>query len=293
MPRGAAFGARSRYKRVLKGGVLPLSQTVKIALIQTSCSEDPVQNLEKSLARVREAAGKGAQIIGLQELFRSRYFCREEDPKHFDLAEPFDGPSVSAFSKLAKDANVVVICPIFEKRTGGIYHNSVAVIDAGGEVVGKYRKMHIPHDPHFYEKYYFTPGDLGFRVFDTKYGRIASLICWDQWFPEGARLAALAGAQILYYPTAIGWLQGESDEDRRGMRDAWRSSSRPRTASAPKKKSSSGEAASSSIRWAAFSRAAAKTKKSFTPSATSPRLKRRAARGRSCATGASMLMADS
>lgn len=194
---------------------------VKIALIQMSCSADPAANLDKALARAREAASSGAQIIGLQELFRSQYFCHEEDPRHFNLAEPVPGPTTKAFSKLAQETKTVIICPLFERRTGGLYHNTVAVIDADGTVLGKYRKMHIPHDPHFYEKYYFTPGDLGFRVFETQHGRIASLICWDQWFPEGARLAALAGAQILYYPTAIGWLKGESDEDRRGMRDAW------------------------------------------------------------------------
>lgn len=194
---------------------------VKLALIQMSCSQDLQANQDKAVNMARKAAEGGAQIICLQELYRSQYFCHEEDPRHFDLAEPIPGPGTEAFSKLAQETKTVLICPLFEARAGGIYHNTLVVIDADGTVLGKYRKMHIPHDPHFFEKYYFTPGDLGFRVFDTAYGRIGALICWDQWFPEAARLAALAGAQLLFYPTAIGWLAGESDEERRGMRDAW------------------------------------------------------------------------
>lgn len=196
-------------------------KTVKVALVQSPCGEDTGANLQKAASLAEKAAKDGAQIVCLQELYRSTYFCQAEQPSLFDLAEPVPGPSTDAFTALAKKHNVVVIVPIFEKRAAGVYHNSAVVIDADGSILGIYRKMHIPHDPLFFEKYYFAPGDTGFKVFNTKYGRIAVLICWDQWFPEGARLASLAGAQILFYPTAIGWLQDDTPDEQRGMRDAW------------------------------------------------------------------------
>ncbi len=178
---------------------------VSVGLIQMSMADDPVLNLKKAVQSIEKAAQKGAKIICLPELFRSLYFCQTHDQKHFALAESIPGPTTVLLSNLAKRKSVVIIAPLFEKRAEGIYHNSAVVIDADGKILGKYRKMHIPDDPHFYEKYYFSPGDLGFQVFDTRYGKIAVLICWDQWFPEAARLAALNGAQILFYPTAIGW----------------------------------------------------------------------------------------
>ena len=177
-----------------------------------ACSLDPNENLAKAEWRIREAAGKGAQIICVQELFRSQYFCQNEDVAAFDLAEPVPGPTTESFTRLAAELNVVLIAPVFERRMAGVYHNTAVVIDAGGALLGLYRKMHIPDDPRFYEKYYFTPGDLGFRCFDTRYARIAPLICWDQWYPEAARLAALGGAQILFYPTAIGIHQSDAAE---------------------------------------------------------------------------------
>jgi N-carbamoylputrescine amidase len=193
----------------------------RVGLVQMSCSPDPAVNLEKAVARVREAAAEGAQVICLQELFRSQYFCREENADRFDLAEPVPGCSTEALSRVARETATVIVAPIFERRATGLYHNSAAIIDADGSVAGLYRKMHIPDDPLYYEKYYFTPGDLGFRAFDTRYGRIATLICWDQWYPEGARLAALAGANILFYPTAIGWHPSEKQQHGAAQRDAW------------------------------------------------------------------------
>jgi N-carbamoylputrescine amidase len=194
----------------------------RVGLVQMACSRDPSENLAKAEWRIREAAGKGAQIICLQELFRSQYFCREESAKLFDLAEPVPGPSTEALARLARELNVVVIGPVFEKRAPGVYHNTAAVIDAGGALLGLYRKMHIPDDPLYFEKFYFTPGDLGFRNFDTRYGRISTLICWDQWYPEAARLAALGGAEILFYPTAIGWHPSEKAQFGAAQHDAWR-----------------------------------------------------------------------
>jgi N-carbamoylputrescine amidase len=194
----------------------------RVGLIQMACSRDPSENLAKAEWRIREAAGKGAQIICLQELFRSQYFCREENARLFDLAEPVPGPSTEALARLARELNVVVIGPVFEKRAPGVYHNTAAVIDAGGALLGLYRKMHIPDDPLYFEKFYFTPGDLGFRNFDTRYGRISTLICWDQWYPEAARLAALGGAEILFYPTAIGWHPSEKAQFGAAQHDAWR-----------------------------------------------------------------------
>jgi N-carbamoylputrescine amidase len=178
---------------------------VTVGLIQSACSADPGANLENTLAAAERAAQDGAQIICTQELFRSQYFCQSEDYQHFQLAEPIPGPTTQAFQQLAKTKGVVIIASLFEKRTAGLYHNTAAVIDADGTLLGIYRKMHIPDDPLYYEKFYFTPGDLGFRAWQTRYGRIGVLICWDQWYPEAARLTALQGAEILFYPTAIGW----------------------------------------------------------------------------------------
>jgi N-carbamoylputrescine amidase len=192
-----------------------------IGLVQMSCSADPADNLARAVAKVEEAARAGASVVCLPELFRSQYFCQREDTRTFDLAEPVPGPSTQALAKAAQKHSVAVVAPIFERRAAGIYHNSAAMIDADGKVVGLYRKMHIPDDPAYYEKFYFTPGDLGFRAFDTTHGRIATLICWDQWYPEGARLAALQGAAVLFYPTAIGWHPHEKAEHGATQRDAW------------------------------------------------------------------------
>ena len=186
-----------------------MKSIVKIGLIQTACSPDPAGNLKKTLAAANRAAKQGAQIICTQELFRSQYFCQTEDHRHFQLAEPVPGPTTKAFQKLAKQNQVVVIVSLFEKRASGLYHNTAAVIDADGSLLGLYRKMHIPDDPLYYEKFYFTPGDLGFRAWQTRYGKIGVLICWDQWYPEAARLTAMQGAEIIFYPTAIGWHPGE------------------------------------------------------------------------------------
>jgi N-carbamoylputrescine amidase len=193
-----------------------------VALVQMAMGEDREANLRKGMDRVREAARRGAQVVCLPELFRSRYFCQREDTAFFDLAEPLPGPTTDALCAAAKEAAAVVIAPVFERRAPGVYHNSAAVIDADGTVAGVYRKMHIPDDPAYYEKFYFAPGDLGFRAFDTRAGRIGTLICWDQWYPEGARLTALAGAGVLFYPTAIGWHPREKEASGAQQRDAWR-----------------------------------------------------------------------
>ena len=194
----------------------------RIGLIQMACSQDPNENLAKAEWRIREAAGKGAQIICLQELFRSQYFCQREDAARFDLAEPVPGPTTESFARLAQELQVAIIGSVFERRAAGVYHNTALVIDADGSLLGIYRKMHIPDDPGYYEKYYFTPGDLGFPCFDTRFARVAPLVCWDQWYPEAARLAALAGAQVLFYPTAIGWHPAEKARDGAAELDAWR-----------------------------------------------------------------------
>ena len=186
-----------------------------------ACSPDPGENLEKAVWKIREAAGNGAQIICLQELFRTPYFCREENAGTFALAEPIPGPTTTVLSAVAAELDVVIVASLFERRAAGLYHNTAAVIDAGGELLGVYRKMHIPDDPLYYEKFYFTPGDLGFPGFDTRYGRIGVLVCWDQWYPEAARLAAMSGANILFYPTAIGWHPAEKAEHGRKQREAW------------------------------------------------------------------------
>ena len=186
-----------------------------------ACGPDPKANLARQLALANRAVAKGAEIICTQELFRSQYFCQSEDHGCFALAEPIPGPSTDAFQKLAKQHGVVVIASLFEKRAAGLYHNTAAVIDADGSLLGIYRKMHIPDDPLFYEKFYFTPGDTGFRAWTTKKGTIGVLICWDQWYPEGARLTALQGAEILFYPTAIGWHPGEKAEYGHAQHDSW------------------------------------------------------------------------
>jgi N-carbamoylputrescine amidase len=197
-----------------------------IGLVQMACGEDTQSNLNHAVGLIREASRRGAQIVCLQELFRSQYFCREEDARLFDLAETIPGPSTAVLRPLAAELGVVIIASLFEKRATGLYHNTAAIIDADGALLGIYRKMHIPDDPLFFEKFYFTPGDLGFRAFDTKFGRIATLICWDQWYPEAARLASLTGANILFYPTAIGWHPAEKAEWGAAQHDAWRTAQR-------------------------------------------------------------------
>jgi len=199
-----------------------MSARFKVGLVQMAMSPDPRENLDRAVGRVKDARRAGADVVCLPELFRSQYFCQREDPSLFDLAEPVPGPTTEALGRAAKEAGAVVVAPIFERRAPGLYHNSAAVIDASGEVLGLYRKMHIPDDPAFYEKFYFTPGDLGFRAFDTRAGRIGTLICWDQWYPEGARLTALQGAAVIFYPTAIGWHPHEKEAVGAAQRDAWR-----------------------------------------------------------------------
>jgi N-carbamoylputrescine amidase len=194
----------------------------KVGLVQMAMSADPNANVQRAVAKVAEAAAAGAQLVCLPELFRTQYFAQREDPALFDLAEAVPGPSTEALGKAAKQAGVVVIAPVFERRAAGLYHNTAATIDADGRVVGIYRKMHIPDDPAYYEKFYFTPGDLGFRAFDTRVGRIGTLVCWDQWYPEGARLTALQGANVLFYPTAIGWHPKEKATQGAQQLDAWR-----------------------------------------------------------------------
>ena len=194
---------------------------VTLGLIQMSASDDPEANLVKALAQIRVAARKGAQIVCLQELFRSKYFCQTEDTRNFKLAESIPGASSEALGSLAKEKRIVIVASLFEKRSAGIYHNTAVVIDADGAIIGKYRKMHIPDDPFYYEKFYFTPGDLGFPGFQTRYAKVGVLVCWDQWFPEAARLASLAGAQILFYPTAIGWVPNETRPVAQNQRTAW------------------------------------------------------------------------
>jgi N-carbamoylputrescine amidase len=192
-----------------------------VALIQMSCSADPRENLDKCVARIAEAAARGAHIVSTQELFRSRYFCQSEDHENFKLAEPIPGPSTETLSKLAASKGVVIVASLFERRAAGLYHNTAVVIDSDGRLLGKYRKMHIPDDPLYYEKFYFTPGDLGFRSFETQRGKVGVLVCWDQWYPEGARLTALTGAQILFYPTAIGWHPAEKVEYGERQHSSW------------------------------------------------------------------------
>jgi N-carbamoylputrescine amidase len=194
----------------------------QVGLVQMSASPDPAKNLQRAVDFVHQAASRGAQIICLPELFQTQYFCQREDASLFDLAEPIPGPTTQKLSDLAKQLKIVLIASLFEKRAAGVYHNTAALFDADGALRGLYRKMHIPDDPLYYEKYYFTPGDLGFRAFDTEVGRVGTLVCWDQWYPEGARLTALQGAAILFYPTAIGWHPAEKKEFGPAQHDAWR-----------------------------------------------------------------------
>ena len=194
---------------------------VKVAGIQMSCSADKEANLNKTIERIKDAAAKGAQIICTQELFTSLYFCDEENYDNFKLAESIPGKTTEILSSLAADLNVVIIASLFEKRAQGIYHNTTAVLDADGTYLGKYRKMHIPDDPNYYEKFYFTPGDLGYKVFKTKYATIGILICWDQWYPEAARITSLMGAEILFYPTAIGWATDQDEATNDEQYNAW------------------------------------------------------------------------
>lgn len=194
---------------------------VKVGLVQMSCTADVKANMDKAVREVRNAAAQGAQIVCLQELFTSLYFCDEEDYDNFKLAEPIPGPSTDTMSALAAELGVVIIASLFEKRTEGLYHNTTAVLDADGTYLGKYRKMHIPDDPAFYEKFYFTPGDLGYKTFKTKFATIGVLICWDQWYPEAARITSLMGAEILFYPTAIGWATSQDEATNFEQYNAW------------------------------------------------------------------------
>ena len=199
-----------------------MNEKFVVGLVQMACSADAAANLDRAISRVREAAQSGARVVCLPELFRSQYFCQREDAAFFDLAEPVPGATTNALAAAARQSGVVVVAPVFERRAAGLYHNSVVVLDADGEARGLYRKMHIPDDPCYYEKFYFTPGDLGFPAFDTAVGRIGSLICWDQWYPEAARLECLRGAGLLFYPTAIGWHPHEKQTYGAAQRDAWR-----------------------------------------------------------------------
>lgn len=197
-------------------------RTFRVGLVQMACARDPNENLEKAVWRIREAAARGAELVCLPELFRTQYFCRVEDPDLFALAERVPGPTTERLATLARELRVTIVAPVFERRAPGLYHNSAAVILPDGSLAGIYRKMHIPHDPLYFEKYYFAPGDTGFRVFQTPCGPVAALICWDQWFPEAARLAALGGAILILYPTAIGWHPAEKDTEGEAQLDAWR-----------------------------------------------------------------------
>jgi len=196
-------------------------ENYRVGVLQLAFSADVSKNLKKAVEWVKKAAKQGAEIVCLPELYRSQYFCQKEDTSLFDLAETIPGTSSLAFQKVAKESKVSIIVPIFEKRANGLYHNTAIIINSEGKILGTYRKMHIPDDPAFYEKYYFTPGDLGFKAFQTKAGKIGTLICWDQWYPEGARLTALQGATTLFYPTAIGWHPYEKEQYGKAQRDSW------------------------------------------------------------------------
>lgn len=196
-------------------------EEIKVGLVQMSAGEDPGANLLKAVRGIEHAARKGAKVVCLQELFRSRYFPQSEDSRNFRLAEPIPGPTTEALRRLARHKEIVIIASIFERRSAGVYHNTAVVLDADGSILGRYRKMHIPDDPCYYEKFYFTPGDLGFPSFTTRYAKVGVLVCWDQWFPEAARLTSLSGAEILFYPTAIGWLSNEPRRVAETQQDAW------------------------------------------------------------------------
>ena len=195
--------------------------TLSVGLVQQACSDDRADNIEKSIAAIRRCAARGAKLVALQELHTSLYFCDIEDPARFDLAETIPGPSTETFGALAKELNIVIVTSLFEKRAPGVYHNTAVVLDSDGSIAGKYRKMHIPDDPGYYEKFYFTPGDLGFTPIQTSIGKLGILVCWDQWYPEAARLMAMAGADLLIYPTAIGWDSNDTPEEQARQRDAW------------------------------------------------------------------------
>ena len=191
---------------------MPTSSQTRLALVQMRCSPDPIENRARAVEKIREAAAKGAGIVCLPELYASQYFCQEENHKYFQLAEEIPGPSSEIMGALAKELGVVIVASLFERRAAGLYHNTAIILDADGTLMGRYRKMHIPDDPLYYEKFYFTPGDLGFKSWNTQKGKVGVCVCWDQWFPEAARLTALSGAQLLFYPTAIGWHPGEKDQ---------------------------------------------------------------------------------
>jgi N-carbamoylputrescine amidase len=197
------------------------SRIVQLGLVQRRATRDAAENLRRTIEGIREAARRGAQIVCTQELFLGPYFCQTEDHEFFKLAEPIPGPTTEAMQAIAKELGIVIVASLFEKRAEGLYHNTAAIIDADGSYLGKYRKMHIPDDPQYLEKFYFTPGDLGFKAWDTKFGRIGVLVCWDQWYPEGARLTAMQGAEILFYPTAIGWLVPEKAEHGERQANSW------------------------------------------------------------------------
>ena len=197
------------------------TRIIKLGLIQQACTEDRRTNLQRSIEGIREAAGQGARLILLQELHASRYFCQSENVTYFDLSESIPGPTTDELGRVASELGVVIVSSLFERRQAGVYHNTAVVIEADGSIAGKYRKMHIPDDPGYYEKYYFTPGDTGFTPINTSLGRLGVLVCWDQWYPEAARLMALAGAEILLYPTAIGWDPNDKKEEQQRQRDAW------------------------------------------------------------------------
>jgi N-carbamoylputrescine amidase len=203
-----------------QGGLLP-PEIFQVGLVQMSCAPEPKENLERAMTHVREAAKLGAKAICLPELFQTQYFCQREEHAFFDLAEPIPGPTSQKLAQLAKELGIVLVASLFEKRAPGVYHNTAAIFDSDGALRGLYRKMHIPDDPLYYEKFYFTPGDLGFKAFDTSAGRIGTLVCWDQWYPEGARLTALQGAYVLFFPTAIGWHPAEKAEWGASQYDAW------------------------------------------------------------------------
>jgi N-carbamoylputrescine amidase len=200
---------------------MAIARSYKIGLVQMSMGPDPEANLESAVRHVREAAARGAKIVCLPELFRAQYFCQREDTRLFDIAEPIPGPSTQRLGDLARELRVTIVASLFERRAPGLYHNTAVTLNSDGNIISVYRKMHIPDDPLYYEKYYFTPGDLGFKAVDTAAGRIGTLVCWDQWYPEGARLTALQGAEVLFYPTAIGWHPAEKDEYGDAQYDAW------------------------------------------------------------------------
>ncbi len=198
-----------------------MAEKYRVGLVQMSATPDPDKNLQRAIDRVHQAQAKGAQIVCLPELFQTQYFCQREDAALFDLAEPIPGPTTARLSEVARQLKIVLVASLFEKRAPGVYHNTAVMLDSDGSLRGIYRKMHIPDDPLYYEKYYFTPGDLGFKAFDTQVGRVGTLVCWDQWYPEGARLTALQGAQVLFYPTAIGWHPDEKEQFGQAQYDAW------------------------------------------------------------------------